>query len=310
MANPQLAKAVLIPMNGDQPDADEHTHIRVQFNPNSLRVGLSNTLKADNAGGSSSAAAQYVEKSESTLSVELLFDTTVPYTAEEHTQAADSQSGDASGGAPAGTGGASNGGIELYSDVRKLTRRVADTFMQPENPDSDKPGAPKRCRFQWGAFVFVGMVSSYSETLDFFAPEGVPLRSTLSLTLKEDRYQYESLDVKAAKRAQPSFVPGSPKTGAAQAQTAAGQAPGDWRNTAMHNGMENPRASGSSGLSVPPSDSTRNNAPGAGGQPGYQSGNSGSLGTDVPGAFPGTGGVSATRVRADQQRANSETGER
>ncbi len=67
-------------MNGDQVETDESKHIDVQFNPATLRVTLSNTLKADNRAGSggSGAAAQYIDKSESTLAVELVFDTTSP----------------------------------------------------------------------------------------------------------------------------------------------------------------------------------------------------------------------------------------
>ena len=48
MPAPQIARAKLIPMNGDQVETDESKHIDVQFNPATLRVTLSNTLKADN----------------------------------------------------------------------------------------------------------------------------------------------------------------------------------------------------------------------------------------------------------------------
>jgi len=52
MPAPQIARAKLIPMNGDQVETDESKHIDVQFNPATLRVTLSNTLKADNRAGS------------------------------------------------------------------------------------------------------------------------------------------------------------------------------------------------------------------------------------------------------------------
>ncbi|NTV11386.1 MAG: hypothetical protein HGA47_11515, partial [Zoogloea sp.] len=194
MSAPKIARAKLIPMNGDQVETDESQHIEVQFNPATLRVTLSNSLKADSRGGSgnSGAAAQYVEKSESSLAVELVFDTSV--------------------GRPQ---------VAANSDVRRQTRRIAETFMKPQDADSARPRAPRRCRFQWGSFQFTGMLSAYNETLDFFAPEGIPLRATLSLTFKEDRYQFDlDENVAAARRAMPVFAPG----GSGQSAEQVGQA--------------------------------------------------------------------------------------
>lgn len=214
----QIARAKLIPMNGDQVDTDENKHIDVQFNPATLRVTLSNTLKADNRGGSggSGAAAQYVDKSESTLAVELVFDTSI--TAE--------------------LGAHGRETVAANTDVRTLTRRIADGFMKPQDAGSQRPRAPVRCRFQWGSFQFTGMLSSYSETLDFFAPEGIPLRATLALTFKEDRYQFD-LDPSVQAAARPGFGRGGQN--AADAAQAAGHDPRNWRDVADLNRLDNPR---------------------------------------------------------------------
>lgn len=222
---PTIAKAKLIPMNGDQPETDETKHIEVQFNPATLKVTLSNQLKAEsNGGGGSGAAAQYVEKSESSLAIELVFDTSVE-----------------------------RPGTPANSDVRRLTGRVADAFMKPQNPESDRPGAPTRCRFQWGSFQFTGMLASYNETLDFFAPEGIPLRATLALSFKEDRYQFDLDDsVSAARREQPTFAPAGPGITVPQAAGNAGRDPRDWRDLAGFNGIENPRFTLEAGISIPP----------------------------------------------------------
>lgn len=254
MTAPTVVKAKLIPMDGDQPITDESKQIEVQFNPATLKVTLSNTLKAEsNGGGGSGAAAQYVEKSESSLSIELVFDTSVE-----------------------------RDGVPAYSDVRRQTQRVAEAFMKPQNPESERPGAPRRCRFQWGAFKFTGMVSSYNETLDFFAPEGIPLRATLSLTFKEDRYQFDLDDsVRAAERAQPTFAPAGPGITVADAAKDAGRDPRNWRDVAGFNGIENPRFTPSAGLSIP--------APGASVSAG------GNLGANLgagPGATGASGGIS------------------
>lgn len=235
MGDINITRAKLIPMEGDRPVPDESQHIEVQFNPATLRVTLANSLKADNRGGSSGSgnAAQFVEKSESSLSIELLFDTTVKW-----------ESGKDSNNAHT---------VDANTDVRIQTKRIAQQFMQPQNPKSKRPKAPKRCRFQWGRFQFTGMLSSYSETLDFFAPEGIPLRATLALTLKEDRYQFD-MDEKAkaaAPRAMPTFVAGGSGISAAQATQAAGQNQRDWRRLANANDLENPRTTPASSVIQP-----------------------------------------------------------
>jgi hypothetical protein len=223
MTGPQIAHAKLIPMNGDQVESDTAQHITVQFNPATLRLNLSNTLRAETGGGHSRAAAQFVDKSESTLAVELVFDTTV-----------------------------AQPGAAASSDVRQLTRRIAEAYMKPVDAGSAQPRAPQRCRFQWGRFQFTGMLSTYGETLDFFAPEGIPLRATLALTFKEDRYQFEAGDdVQAAARAQPSFAPGGEGMSADRAAQNAGARPQDWRMVADFNQLENPRFTPDAGVLVP-----------------------------------------------------------
>ena len=225
MTDLNITRAKLIPMNGDNPEPDESQHIDVQFNPATLRVTLSNTLKADNNGSSGNqSAAQYVDKSESSLSVELVFDTSV-----------------------------TRDGVAANSDVRIQTKRIAEQFMKPENPDSDRPGAPKRCRMQWGRFQFTGMLSSYSETLDFFAPEGIPLRATLALTLKEDRYQFDANEqaAAAAARPTPSFTPSGPGVNASDISQQAGHGAANWRLVAEMNNLENPRFTPPGSVMVP-----------------------------------------------------------
>ncbi len=231
----QYARAKLIPMNGDQLETDVAKHIQVQFNPATLRVTLANTMRAENrsgSGGPSGAAAQFVEKSESTLAVELVFDTSAP---------------------PQFDGSTGAQGVEANSDVRKLTQKIADTFMKPQEGRRNQPLAPKKCRFQWGTFMFTGMLSAYNETLDFFAPEGIPLRATLSLTFKEDGYQFElDASVTADKREVPRFVPTAASTSVDRAAQNAGVDPRQWRLLASFNSLENPRFTVDGGIQLPP----------------------------------------------------------
>lgn len=263
MASGKLSKAVLIPLDADNRDAPEEQWIRVQFNPATLRVTLSNTLRDSNSGGGQSQAAQFINKSESTLTVELVFDTTVA-------QPEDLAMSD-------GTQ------TLLHDDVRRQTQKIAGEFMQPQDAGSERPRAPKRCRFQWGSFSFIGLLGSYSETLDFFSPEGVPLRATLALTFKQDSYQFDIVDIRDALRRQGRLADGGNANGAAAANQTAGRDPKQWRDTALYNGLENPRFGAEQGVVMPPSPSSSEGGQGAGG--GYSYGESARLGTRIPGAF-------------------------
>jgi len=283
-----IERAKLIPVSGsnDQPNTNEA--IDVQFNPASLKVALSNTLK-ENPRSGTSRAAQFVDKSSSTLSVELIFDTTV------------------------GTGEGGANAIEEGSDVRKLTGRIADKFMKPVE-SGNQMRAPSRCLFQWGAFEFLGLVQSFDETLDFFSPEGRPLRATVALKLSEDRYQFRSREVAQAQRATPTLT----STGGApadegeavaggnvplhQAAAAAGRDPRDWRDTALFNGVESPRLPSPSALAVPRAGIA------AGGGVSFKAGASARLGTGIAGAFSAGGGSAGASVSAGSIAASGQAG--
>ena len=227
MDAPQIVRAKLIPMEGERPSTDESTHIDVQFNPATLRVTLANTMRPARGGG----AAQYVDKSESTLAVELVFDTSI-----------EAQFGGGSGGSRT---------VAANTDVRTLTRRIAETFMKPVATRGTQPRAPRRCRFQWGSFQFTGMLASYGETLDFFAPEGIPLRATLALSFKEDRYQFDLGSAQAAARDQPTLGAGGAGQSAASAAQGGGGDGRDWRQVANANGLDNPRFTPEGGVLLP-----------------------------------------------------------
>jgi hypothetical protein len=125
--------------------------LEVQFNPEKLELTLTNAME-QNRNRRRREPPQLVTESTAKLSLELLFDTT-----------------------------------DSGSDVRALTFQIAQ-MMQPRpgpRQGGQPRGVPSIVKFEWGSFVFEGYIDSYKETLDFFAPEGVPLRSTLSLTLTE-----------------------------------------------------------------------------------------------------------------------------
>src|SRR5690606_23140910 len=51
-----------------------------------------------------------------------------------------------------------------------------------------KRGRPPRCEFRWGGnWSFEAVVTSISETLSMFLPDGTPVRSKVSLSLKQSK---------------------------------------------------------------------------------------------------------------------------
>ncbi|MDZ5461292.1 CIS tube protein [Azohydromonas lata] len=88
---------------------------------------------------------QYVSQTTAKLSMELTFDTT-------------------------------HSGHDVREDTLKMAR-----LLQPLGPDGQR--TPPVVEFTWGTYGFRGTVEQFRETLDFFSPEGVPLRSGISLTL-------------------------------------------------------------------------------------------------------------------------------
>lgn len=292
MMNPERGKLIPVSGNNNTPDLDNA--VDVQFNPVSLKVSLSNTLK-ENPRNGNSRAAQFVDKSSSSLSLELLFDTTY---------------------IDAGKGEAQND-IEQGSDVRDQTKKIAERFLKPV-ASGEQMEAPRRCLFQWGSFEFVGMVESYEETLDYFSKEGRPLRAKVVLRLKEDRYQFRqrSDGVAAAQQDTPTLSPtGSSGTGADQGASpvsGASVGPGNWRDTALYNGIENPRLPGASVLAVPGASAGATLGIKAQGgaavgigvkaafsaPPAFAFGASASLGTRVEGAFGVGAGARASATAA------------
>lgn len=117
--------------------------VDVHFNPASLQYQISNTLKEEGQGAKKK---QYVSQTSAKLTMDLVFDTT-------------------------GSG----------TDVRVVTKQMAQ-LLQPIAEGSSK-FVPPTVKFSWGAYSFTGLVEQYKETIDFFAAGGLPLRSSINLTL-------------------------------------------------------------------------------------------------------------------------------
>ena len=136
----------------------------VHFNPTSLQISISNTLEDKGQG---KEKKQYVTKSSAKLSMDLIYDSTHEGT-----------------------------------DVRLQTGKIAK-LMEPAKRDGDNAAPPSVVLFEWGSFKFQGLVESYKETIDFFAPTGVPLRASINLTLASQDKVFESLSQGSDKKFEP-----------------------------------------------------------------------------------------------------------
>ena len=220
MKPPNLLKARLeeISWNKEKQVIDGAHKVPVQFNPDSLKVNLSNqTSGGDQRGGS---AIQFVGAGTTKLSFDLWFDVTNP----EHNQR------QVKGFIP--------------DDVRLLTEEVA-FFMKP-NPSGDK-FIPPGVRFIWGRFLFEGIMESLNEEVSYFSEDGRPLRAKLSVSLTRQDIKFEAgkQTANAAKSGATSGTP-PPKQQSKQDDTVSdlAAAAGDaekWPAVAAANGIENPR---------------------------------------------------------------------
>jgi len=119
-------------------------------------------------------ARQFVKKSSAKLTMTLMFDTT-----------------------------------QTGASVRDVTANIA-RLLEP-TPQGDKQVAPK-VEFGWGTYSFKGVVEQFKETIDFFSAEGVPLRSSINLTLASQKVEFQSNRspapaVDRAERADPVSTP-------------------------------------------------------------------------------------------------------
>lgn len=104
--------------------------------------------------GSGSKKKQYVSQTTAKLTMDLVFDTTA-------------------------TG----------QDVRETTDKMAK-LLKAHGPSGKQ--VPPLVEFGWGLYRFTGMVEQYKETLDYFGASGVPLRSSVNLTLSSQDVVFDS----------------------------------------------------------------------------------------------------------------------
>jgi hypothetical protein len=184
----------------------------VQFNPESLKVTFSNAIEPPKGGDQSAGAGgqQFVGAGSTKLSLQLWFDV---HSMEKNP----------------------------VDDVRKATQNVI-YFMTPQKAPTDpKKKVPPGVRFQFGTFIFDGIVESLEETIDFFSPDGKALRSTVTLGLTKQEILEKGPEGGAPVGPRPGIKPLTPARQGGSVQNMAGQnGIDDWQSVAAANGIEDP----------------------------------------------------------------------
>lgn len=220
MAEPKrITKALLQKIGWDNSGRvnREGDIVKVQFNPETLKVTFSNQIAGGNQAGGS--AIQFAGKGTTKLTFELWFDITDPNIDKTY---------------------------RTETDVRRITKKVAD-FMQTEEQVNGETTTyvPPGIRFLWGSFLFEGIMESINETYEYFSEEGKPLRASVAVSLTKQ-------DVEVRFGSDRDAVPGGNLPGTrqlAQAQQgdtmqsiAARQGNAEnWQPTALANNIENSR---------------------------------------------------------------------
>lgn len=180
----------------------------VDFNPASLDY----TITANGQGGGGQTN-QSTGTSSAKLNMELIFDST-----------------------------------DTGDDVRAKTNKVERLLQtSPGSGDNPPPHVANEVTFEWGAFKFIGIVDSFKQTMDFFSPNGIPLRAVITLSMAQNDYKFDqqSSGKKANVDQSLEVAGGSPSELAA-----AGGDPTAARNIASANGLESLRAGVSASVTV------------------------------------------------------------
>lgn len=188
------------------------------FNPRELSVEKSNQFAEVNIPGLSSPIFQFVRGNARSVSMDLFFDT-----------------------------------YEQQTDVRVFTDRV--TGWDAGSMFSKLPGAakglmdidsnlhaPPVCLFIWGAFIFQCIIERVTKRFTMFLPEGIPVRATLSVTLKEYRevdIQVQEISFQSSDLTKRWVVTQGDSLWSIAAREYGD--PAEWRLIADANGLGNPR---------------------------------------------------------------------
>ncbi|MBK9432937.1 MAG: peptidoglycan-binding protein [Sphingomonadales bacterium] len=213
MTEQSLKKAKLIELKEDlTSELSGGKSIDVQFNPDTLKVTYANQVVQPEGGNQAAGTSgrQFVGAGTTKLALTLWFDVTAMTE-------------------------------NAVDDVRRLTKDVIH-FMTPKASEQDSTKlVPPGTRFSWGSFIFDGMVEGLEESLEFFSPEGKPLRASITLTLSQQKILVSTFEGSGAVSRAGARPFASAKQGdSVQSMAATSGKGGDWQGIASANGIEDP----------------------------------------------------------------------
>jgi hypothetical protein len=224
-----MVKATLAPVTDDRGQPYDRSDkkawaaraVPVHFNPASLDISLNNNFKKSTGN----SPVQLVDEATAQLSLELQFDTT-------HT------------------------GVDVRQDTGKIAAFLKPLDLTVRTRGGRRP-PPKVVEFEWGAIAFDGYIDSYSETLEYFSSDGVPLRAKVSLSMTQQERSFEprsreNPDTHEQEAFSSAGVQDDPFAGNAVETPISRDAPID-NAAAAANGIENPRQPGTDALALPES---------------------------------------------------------
>jgi Contractile injection system tube protein len=157
-----MRKAII--RNLDIKGSDSEKNIVCQFNPTDLTLSKSGSWQGGSDSQKNTNEQKFAGNNPVSLKVKLFFDT---------------YAGFDDNGQPTGNS---------RSDVRHYTQKLWDLLV-PEYEKHKKTNnqRPSRVQFMWGGFIlpYEFFVESLSEQLTLFTMDGIPVRSTIDLSLKE-----------------------------------------------------------------------------------------------------------------------------
>jgi len=190
------------------------------FNPEEFTVEKSNQFAEVNIPGLSSPVFQFVRGNARSVSLELFFDTYENKIFKDVRLFTDRITGWDAGSMFSGLPDAAKGLMDIDSDLH----------------------APPICLFVWGTFIFQCIIERVSKRFTMFLPEGIPVRATLNVTLKEYRevdVQVKELDLLSSDLTKSWLVKQGDTLWAIAAKEYG--SPADWRLIADANRIDNPR---------------------------------------------------------------------
>lgn len=135
---------------------NDNDWIDVHFNPTSLQLQLSNSLKDTDK----QERKQHTALTTTKLTMELQFDTT-------------------------------DSGANVLNTTGRIQLLVAPRVPDQNRKSKKTPPPPPVVFFEWVGFTFQGIIESYNETIDYFSGSGIPLRSSVKLTLSQQNLAFE-----------------------------------------------------------------------------------------------------------------------